>query len=132
MDFRREVLEPIVSAVLFRAGLDQVIAVGRKDIMNGQPAASAERHVIAEPASFAAIGWFEKRLGRRYATRTFQRGLADLGGSIEVAFRQRGRERQRVGVVVETVTGSVGRQQGRPVNVEGQQVADCVGVFGAV
>src|SRR5436309_13479020 len=86
---------------------------------------------LSRPASLRSVG-SKNVSGVGMPRGTFQRGLADLGGSIEVAFRQRGRERQRVGVVVETVTGSVGRQQGRPVNVEGQQVADCVGVFGAV
>src|SRR5262245_30297352 len=69
MDLGREVLEPLIGTVLFRPRLDQVIAVGGKDVANREPAARAEGHVIAKPAGLAAISWLEKRLGRRQATR---------------------------------------------------------------
>ena len=50
VDFGREVLEPVVCAVLFRTRLNQVIAVGRKEIMKRNPTAGAERHLIAPRA----------------------------------------------------------------------------------
>ena len=59
-----------------------------------------------------------------------QRG--DLGRRRRVALEQRRRHVQHLADVVEAVGRLVGRQQRRHVHVERQQIADRVGVLGAV
>ena len=53
-------------------------------------------------------------------------------GRGEVCLQQRRRAALSIGDVVETKRGTVGRQERGDVNVEGEQVADRVGVFGAI
>ena len=57
---------------------------------------------------------------------------ADFRGGQHVALKQRWRYRENVRVVVEAISGVVDGKQGRTVNIEVEQVADNVLVFGLI
>ena len=57
---------------------------------------------------------------------------ADLARRADVSFHQRRRHGEHVRHVVEAVAHVVGRQQRRDIHVDRQQVADGVGVLGAI
>ena len=59
-------------------------------------------------------------------------GTADFSGGPNVAIHQSRGDAERVGHVVETVTGIVGRQHRVDVHIKAEKVANRVAVFGAV
>src|SRR3954454_21411579 len=59
-------------------------------------------------------------------------GTADLSGSPDVAFHQRGRDIQNLGHVVEAMTGIVSRKKRGCVDVEVEKIPNRVGVLGSV
>ena len=110
---------------------DHVLAVHREVVRDGGAAARAERlarqRLVLAEIALDRVG----DLGRR-GVALADGQAADFGRRRDVALEQRRRHAQHVGDVVEAVARVVGRQQGRGVHVERQQIADRVLVFGAV
>src|SRR5262249_53269347 len=78
-----------------------------------------------------AARWRERHL--RGAHRPIADGeSADLHRRRNVALNERGRGREGLSEIVEALARSVGRQQRVDVDVEREQIANGVGVFGAV
>ncbi len=73
-----------------------------------------------------------ERLARRPAARVADRQRADLARRRQVPLEQHGRNAQRVGDVVEAVCRIVWRKQRGRIDVEREQVADGVGILGAI
>ena len=121
---------PVVGAR--EVDLDDVLAVHGEGVPHRQPAARAERQVVADPGVLLQVLVDGEDLGRRGEVRVAHREPADLPRRRQVALGQHGRHRQHVGDVVEAEARVVGRQQRPGVDVEGEQVADGVGVLGAV
>ena len=80
------------------------------------------RQILADAIGFAhrPARWIADRQG------------ADLCRGRQIALLQRRRHAQHVGDVVEPVSGVVGRQQRRCVDLQREQIANGVGVLGAV
>ena len=108
-----------------------VLRVQRKRVRDQQAAARAERQaldvLLVHPLARRRI-----RDLRRRRRAVADRAPADLQRRRHVALDQRGRDRQRLGDVVEAFARVVARQQRAHVHVHGQQIADRVGVLGAV
>ena len=109
-----------------------VLGVQREVVPERDPAARAERQVLAhalilEPQLGDDIG-----LGRRIGGRIAQRLAADLARSGQVALEERRRHRENVRHVVEAQVRIVGGQQRAAVDLQPQQVANRVGVLGTV
>ncbi len=127
-------LEPANQAEigLEQPDLDHVLAVERQRGCHGHAAARAERQALVVPV-LRMIGRGAKHAGPGHDVR----GVADseggdLGRRGSVALQQRRRGVQHLADVVETVGRLVGRQKRRDVHVERQQIANRVGVLGAV
>ena len=71
-------------------------------------------------------------LAARRDLRIAYRERADFQRRVEVMFLKRRRYAQRVGDVVEAKRGIVRRQQGSGVDVQCQQIANRVGILGAI
>ena len=111
--------------------LEHVVAVGRERVHDRHAAARAHRRAVdAAHLRRGARNLVGDRRGRGVAIA--DREAADLAGRAQVAVHQRRREALRVGDVVEAVADRVGRQVGRHVDVDVQQVAHRVLILGAV
>ena len=99
---------------------------------NGEPAARAERQILVHPVVLHEVPRDVVELDGRLHRDVADRQPADPARRRQVALEQPGRHRQHVGVVVEPERRVVGRQEGGDIGIEGQQIADGVGVFGAV
>ena len=132
MRLARNALEPAACAALFGPHLEQILAIRREVIPQRHAAPRSQRQIVADPHVLIAVGRHEERFRHRHASRTCERHLTDLRGRTKIPFREHGRQRQRVGVVVEAVSGDVVRQHRRGVDLERQQIADGVAIFGAV
>ena len=111
--------------------LQHVMAVGRERMHDRRAAARAHRRAIdAAHLRRRARNLVGDRRRRGVAIANGQ--AADLARRTEVAVHQRRREALRVGDVVEAVADRVGRQERRHIDVDVQQVADRVLVFGAI
>jgi hypothetical protein len=120
--------EPAASAA---AQAELVLGVEREVVGDQQAAAGTERQpfdvlVLGQPAG--------RRIGDLGGSgAAIAHGLAaDLHRRAHVALDQRRRHRERLGDVVEAFVGVVGRQERLHVHVERQQIADRIGVLGAV
>ena len=123
----------VVHIVAVQADLQVVLAVDREVVPDADAAPGAERHVVAHPVVLHQQDRHLVGLGARPERRLPHRQAADLARRRQVPLHQGGRDRQDVRHVVEAVlVDVVGRQQRRHVDVERQQVADGVGVLGAV
>ncbi len=109
---------------------EHVVAVGRELVLDQHAAARAER----QPFDVTVLRGVVRRVehGQRRRGLGADGQTADLAGRRQVRLHQRGRRRQRAGHVVEPVARIVGRQERRGVDVQREQVADRVRVFGAV
>ncbi|MEZ5420499.1 MAG: hypothetical protein R2708_24590 [Vicinamibacterales bacterium] len=101
---------------------------------HGEAAARAERQVVAQADVLLEqlrqlVDGGSRRLGQRPVADGQPR---DLPGRRQIALQVRGGERQARRDVVEAVVGLVGQQQRRCVDLERQDVADSVGILGAV
>ena len=122
---------PPGDAALFRAQLEEVLAVGGEVVAECCAAARAERQLVADPRALIPVARHEERLGGGRAAWAAERHLRDACGGAQVPLGQRRRQGQSVGVVVEAVRRVVRRQQ-RRVDVHREQVAHGVAVLGAV
>ena len=112
---------------------DRVFAVHRKRVSDGKATARAERQVVAQPGVLNQQTRNGVGLARRTGQRPPQRLTGDFFRRGHVPVEQRGRHRQHLGDVVEPVlVGIVGRKQRADVGVDAEEIADRVGVLGAV
>ncbi len=110
---------------------ENVIAVGGKIVNDRKPAARAERRAV-HVAHLRGHARNAVSGGERLRAGIAHRLAADAAGGADVAFHQRRRNGEHVGHIVEAVAHVVGRQERRNVHREIQQIADGVGVFGAI
>ncbi len=108
-----------------------VFRVEREDVMDQHSAACAERQSVDVPI-LRQPRW--RRIGHLRGRHRLvaDRKAADLHRRGDIALNERRRHGERFRKIVEALTRSVGRQQDVHVDVEREQVADRVGVFGAV
>ena len=99
---------------------------------DGEPAARAERQILVHPVVLHEVPRDVVELDGRLHRDVADRQPADPARRRQVALEQPGRHRQHVGVVVEPERRVVCRQEGGDIGIERQQIADGVGVFGAV
>ena len=132
MRLGRDALEPAACAALFGPHLEQVLAVCRKVVAQRDAAARSERQIVADAHALIAIGRHEEGFRHRNASRPCERHLTDFRRRSQISLGQHRRERQGIGVVVESVAGDVVRQHRRGVDLEPEQIANRVAVFGAV
>ena len=111
--------------------LQHVMAVGRERVHDRRAAARAHRRAV-DAAHL-------RRGARNLVGHRRRRGIAiadgktaDLARRAQVAVHQRRREALRIGDVVEAVADRVGRQVGRHVDVDVQQIAHRVLILGAI
>ena len=111
---------------------DAVLGVDRKGVAHADAAARAERQLLAHPVVLAEVArCVVDHLSRADVGVANRQAAYSLGGR-QVALQQRLRNREHVADVVEAVARVVGRQQRSAVDVEGQEIADGVGVLGAI
>ena len=111
--------------------LEGVLAVERDVARNLEPAHRPERQPFDVPRLRRVLA-HAIDLAHRRRLRVADRERADAAGCREIALEQHGRQAQHIGDVVEAGARIIGRQQRSRVDLEGQQVADGVGVLGAV
>ena len=101
--------------------LDDVVAVGREGVHDGDAAARAHRRAVdvahLRPGAADLVG---DRGGAGVAVA--DREAADRARRAQVAFHQRRRERLHVGDVVEAAADRVGRQERVDVDVDAEQI----------
>ena len=97
-----------------------------------EPAPRPERQILAHPPVLGEQGRRPVEGGGGAQRRVADGLAADLRGGQQVALEQPRRDGEDVADVVEAVARLVGRQEGLGVDVEGQDVADGVGVLGPV
>ena len=117
-------------AVAREADLHLVFGVDREGVAQRLAAAGAEGQAL-EVLFLGEIGREVDGLAAGRPGGDADGQPADFPGGGEVAFEQRGRE-VADGDVVEAVAGLVGGEQVGDVDVEGEEVADGVLVFGAI
>src|SRR5207237_3574716 len=93
-----------------------VLAVGREDVPGDDAAARAERHAL-ETLTLRGVALREVRRFDRRPPRP-DRHADDARGRRRVRLDERWRNRERSGDVVESVRGSVRRQQHRGIDLE--------------
>ena len=108
-----------------------VVGVLREVVAEQQAAARAERQSL-DVILLRVVGRHAVRLSRTTSRVGADGQAADLARRREVLLEQRRRDAQHARDVVEAVALVVGRQQLGDVDVEIEQVADRVAVFGAV
>ncbi len=108
-----------------------ILGVSRKNVMDNRAADCSERQSVdvSVLAEFAADGMLG---GPGPHLRIAHGHGADALGRVHVSLQQQRRRFQRRRNVVEPEFRAVGGQQVGHVNVDRQQVADCVGIFGAI
>ena len=109
----------------------RVVALDLNHRPGQQPADGAERQTFDVPILRRVLAQVEHlRAGTDVGAADRQR--RHLAGGADVLLHQRGRDAEHVGDVVEAVGGIVGRQQRGRVHLEIEQIANRVGVFGAI
>ena len=111
---------------------DVVLAVEGEVVADGDATARPERQVLAHAAVLEPHRRQDVGFGGRLDAGIADGEPADPPGREDVAVEQGRRHREDVGHVVEAEVRVVGRQQGRGVDLEGQQVAHRVGVLAPV
>ena len=127
-------LEPghVADDVLQQVDAEVVVGIEREVVVDDDAAARAERQPF-DVIALRAIGRHpvhRARPARRVGSPTASAG--DLARRRQVLFEQRRRHLQHVRDVVEPVRLVVGRQESGRVDLEREQIADRVGVLGAV
>ena len=112
--------------------LDDVLAVGREMVANGETAARPKRQVFA-----GAILLQEQQRHAILRDARTDRGIGDGQASDaarrdKIAIQQTRRHRENVRDVVESVSRIVGRQIGARIDADAEKIADGVGIFRAV
>ena len=125
------VLEPahVVVELAPQPDPDVVLAVEGEVVPNRHAPARPEREVLAHAAVLEPHRGQDVGLGRRLDGGVADREPADLPRREDVAVEQGRGHRQDVRHVVEPEVRVVGRQQGGPVDLEGEQVPHGVGVL---
>ena len=112
---------------------DDVLAVDGELVGNREAAPRAQRQVLALPAVLHDVQGHLEGVEPRRRGRQPDRETGDLPGHRQVPLQMGARDGQNVGEIVEAaVRRFVARQQIGDVDVEGEQVADGVGVLGPV
>ena len=111
---------------------DDVLGVEGEVVAHREPAPRPERQVLARTPVLGEQRRCPVESGGGAQRRVPDSLPADLRGGQQVALEQPRRDGEDVADVVEAVPRLVGRQQGLGVDLEGQQVADGVGVLGPV
>ncbi len=124
--------EELVGLAPGEAHRNIILAVHWKIMPNESAAARAERHVLTH-----AIDLIEPVRDRIGLVRHRHRGIADgqpadPAGRGKIPLHQQRRHLQHVADIVEAVAGVVGRQHLGNLDLDRQQIANGVGVFGAV
>ena len=118
-------------AGVIESHLKDVLAIGRKNVSDNGAAAGAKRRAVdmldLRERLRNVIG-----LDDGTHARISDRGAADLARGPHVAFHQRGRNSQNVGDIVEPLTAIVRGQQRIYIDLKAQQVANRIGVLGAI
>ena len=115
----------------FQANAEDVFAVGREVMTDGDAATRSERQALADAILLHEILGHVVGLERR-ADRGVAEGEApNLAGRREVPLSEQRRERQHAADVVETETRIVGRKEGCRVDIDREQIPDRVAVFRA-
>ena len=118
--------------LLPQAEPDDVLAVDREVVLDGDAAARPERQVVADGSVLVHRAVDGIDLGYRAHAGIAHDELADAARRGQVALDQRRRDGEDLGDVVEAFLLVIGRQQGVDVDLEAEDVADGVGVLGAV
>ena len=126
-----DTLKSTGDATLSRPHFEEVVTIGREVVAKRGATARAERQLVADAGALIAIGRHEDRLWRGRSPRPSKRHLTDLRGRSQIPLRQRRRQRQSIGVVVEPIRRVVCGQQ-RRIDVEGEQVANGVAILRAI
>jgi hypothetical protein len=111
--------------------LEEVLAVERDVALEHEAADGAERQPLDVPRLRRVLP-HAVDLAHRRRLRVANRERADAAGRRQVAFEQHGRDAEDVGDVVESGTRVVRGKQRRRIDLEVEQVADGVGVLGAI
>ena len=123
----------VVGVGALQAQPDGVLAVHREAVAHRDAPARAEREVLAQPVVLVQQQRDAVGLDARHRRGEPHREPADLARRREVAFQEGRRDRQHRRHVVEAVlVGVVGRQEGRDVDLDLEQVAHRVAVLGPV
>ena len=112
--------------------LDDVLGVEREVMTHRKAATRPEREVFADPVVLRQQWGCLVDDGGRAQRRIAHRAATDLRGRQEIPLQQSGRDRQNIADVVEAVARLVRREQRPAIDLERQQIADGVCVFGAV
>ena len=109
-----------------------ILAVEREVVTNRDAAPGSERELLARPIDLLeALGHFVGRDHRAHGRIPDGKTAHRLRGR-HVAFEQRSRHGQQVGDVVEPVGRILGGEERARVDLERQQIAYRVGVFGSI
>ncbi len=119
-----------VHRVPLQADADRVVAVRREVVTNGDASARSQRQVLAHPFVLDQI--LRRAIYRQPRHGRPERQLADLARGGHVAIQQRRRGGQHLCDVVESQRGIIRRQQRIDVQVQAQQVAHRIAIFGSV
>ena len=130
VDVQLELLAGDVGADAEVADGEGVVPVAGKHVAHRHPPAGPQRHARQVEVLRAVGAGDVGRLGRGLPEPHGHAG--DLGGGADVGLEQGRRDRQRPRDVVESAARVVGRQQGRGVDLQVEEVADDVGVLGPV
>ena len=115
--------------LLPQAEADDVLAVDREVVLDGDAPARSERQVVADGAVLVHRAVDGIDLGHRAHARVAHDELADAPRRGQVALDQGRRDGQHLGDVVEALLLVVGREQRVGVDLEAEDVADGVGVL---
>ena len=119
-------------AVAGQTDPDLVLAVDREEMVHQRAPARAERKSV-QAIALGQLGRHPVHVGGHGNTGIAGNGEpADPVRGGEVTLEQERREAEDIADVVEAVTGRIGWQQRRHVDVEGKQIAHRVAVLGAV
>ena len=117
-------------AVARQANLNLILTIAREGVVQQRAAARAGRQTF-DVLLLREIGAKTERIAARLAKRCAHREPADFLGGRDVAVQQ-GRREFTHRHVVEAVTRVVLRQQRRGVDIEREQIANGILVFGAI
>ncbi len=110
---------------------EDVLGIGREVVRDLHTAAGAERHAF----EMIVLGHLDRNLvGRRryHRVRIAEGVVGHAQGDSEIALEQHRRRRQHLGDVIEAVVAAVTRQQRREIGLDAEQIADRIGVLGAI
>ena len=125
-------LEPmLIGPAAQRFHLEDIVGIERELIADRRAAARSERQAV-EAHVLRKIGPQTEGLRRRRDGRIANGDTADLAGRGHVAIQERRRHFQDAGDVVEAVAHVVGRENGRDIDVEREEVSNRVLVLGAI